>query len=197
MVVMAYRVKLADALILIAATAIGFAWFGYFNRLNFEYDNGHLPLWFHNVVVFVWLMRALPHLLAPVTFSLLILSLRRPRPRLRRLSSQPGTVAAAAVLLAVGVDLVNALFEEMFLNSKGSFDPLPRGSLLAAEYVISGGYESLSVCVAWLLLAASGRWRRGSDWTDFLGIALGVFWLVAPPLATIAQQIDALCSLNH
>lgn len=40
-------------------------------------------------------------------------------------------------------------------------------------------YCGLAVIVAWIALAAAGRWRPRRDWIDLAGIALGVGWIAA------------------
>jgi hypothetical protein len=49
--------------------------------------------------------------------------------------------------------------------------------------------ESLAVAVAWLLLTLSGRWHRERGWIDWLGLSLGVWWLVIPPLLSVLAVV--------
>jgi hypothetical protein len=42
---------------------------------------------------------------------------------------------------------------------------------------------SMAVAAAWLLLAASGRWRSEPGWLDGLGRVLGTFWIAIIPFS--------------
>jgi hypothetical protein len=98
----------------------------------------------------------LPFAGIPVTAppAVLLMRLRRPRPPLRRLATEPGAVACAAVLLG----LLQGSLRGIWLET--------RPILFAPPWV----------AVAWAVLWLSGRWRPGRDWIDRLGQVVGFGW---------------------
>jgi hypothetical protein len=69
------------------------------------------------------------------------------------------------------------------------FRALARGWILAiADY--AGPYfsttafgASAGVAIAWILLAANGRWRSEPHWLDRMGRTLGWFWIAIIPFS--------------
>jgi hypothetical protein len=141
------------------------------------------------VRVFAWWVMSLWHCVAAVTIALLALRFRKPRPTLRRLARQPGTVALGAVVLGVSVDLFRSLDDVVYgIIAEWSF----RRWNHYAYFDIRGAPEGLAVASAWLTLAVGGRWRAGRDWIDRLGLALGVFWLISPPFYKLVEAASWL-----
>ena len=177
-----------DALILVAAVAVGLAWARRF--MNSEaggesYPNSleidPRPTFRHGVEVFDWWAVVLTYVLAPVTVALLALRVRgTPWSQLRRLTRRPGTVACGAVALTVAWDLARSAFEILSGVTSGQ----PYDSVWMFTYLlVSGENAGLAVASAWGLLLASGRWRREPGWLEGAGIALGVFWIAKALLA--------------
>jgi hypothetical protein len=97
------------------------------------------------------------------TVVLLILRLIPPRPPLRDLARQPGLWACGIATMAMAPMIWLHYFRPV---------------------IISG-----AVGLAWLVLAASGRWRSESSWIDKAGRALGFTWLaMLPPFAWFAWR---------
>lgn len=139
------------------------------------------------------------------TPALLALSMRRPRPRWRKLTRQPGIAACgiAAVVLFVqlsGIILRWALawlwpeigsltppqrvFPPMNLWPPGQFPPPspPRSPLRELWLSLSWGlhesaYAGHGIAGAWLIMALGGWWRPERTWIERIGRALGTAWI--------------------
>jgi hypothetical protein len=48
---------------------------------------------------------------------------------------------------------------------------------MAIDHLIA--YAGTAVGVAWAVQVVTGRWLPAADWVEWLGRALGVFWIVA------------------
>jgi hypothetical protein len=112
---------------------------------------------------------------AAATFAVLALRLRRPRPRLRRLMCQPGTVACVAATLVMAVSGPVKHFSSLVATMRY---PWPRYSLILANWPAEIG---LAVAAVWLTLALGGRWRPERSWIDFLGRLVGACWIALAP----------------
>jgi hypothetical protein len=93
-----------------------------------------------------------------MTPAFFVLRLRRPRPPLRALLRQPGTVAGMAMVLGLfwGTGSLITLFPDKF------------DSMNAAPSAIGG-----SVAAAWCALALSRGWEPEPGWIDWVGRVLG------------------------
>jgi hypothetical protein len=87
-----------------------------------------------------------------------VLRLRRPRPPLRALLRQPGTVAGLAMAFGLfwGTGCLLLLFPDKV------------DSMTAAAIAVGG-----TVAVSWVILALSREWQSGPGWVDRLGQLLG------------------------
>jgi hypothetical protein len=187
-----------DALIMIAAIAIGLAWTRYFQNSeaggeSYPYIDGMagpVSAFRHGIELANWWVVGLSYCMAVVTITLLVLRLReRPRKRLRYLTRLPGAVAGGAVSLTVLWDLSYAAIEVLIgITSGGPFD-----SIWEFTYLLQSGENAgVAVAVAWVLLATSGRWRREPGWLDGIGLALGIFWLLQVLLASFVRIVSRL-----
>jgi hypothetical protein len=157
---------LADAMILVAVTAAGFAT----ARACLRAMPGLDPAFAVRVsAVFVALA---------LTIALIPLRLRRPRPR--RPARQPGMIACCAVSLALAFILAEQANHWLKPEpGPASSEPYYRTINLVFNLLRLDLY-SPAVAGAWLALALSGRWRPARDWLDWAGLALGVCWIVSP-----------------
>ena len=89
------------------------------------------------------------------TVVILAMRLLPPRPPARELSRQPGLWACAGATLGLTLIVRVSYFKPVTIPS--------------------------AVGLAWLTLAASGRWCSESSWLDRTGRALGVCWLAMLP----------------
>jgi hypothetical protein len=113
-------------------------------------------------LVFVW------------TLALIPIRLVGPRPPFRRLTRQPGMMAACATMMAIafiGLQFAAGLTVigwdstcELVLGYSSAFVPTLIG---------------LAVSVSWMTLLVGRRWRAEPSWVDRLGRALGVFWILS------------------
>jgi hypothetical protein len=195
------KCTLLDAMALVAATAIGL---GLTRAYSLEVLNNNLepyPLVPRILLtIWAWILAIFP---IPVLWSIALfgLFLRRPRPPLRRLVRQPGFVAAASVTLVAAVRLAGfaTLVARTFGNQFNTlvpsvFDaltvtvtyrgPMKIATIYNSAYFATSAFGiSMAVSAAWLLLAASGRWRLEPKWLDRVGCCLGTFWIAIIPFS--------------
>jgi len=161
------RFTLLDAMVLVAATAVGIAAAVEFAESARRSFGGMPP---RNLLARYWFDAVSP-LLTAWALTLIVLALRPPRARFRRLLSRPGVVvcmasAGAAVLVAIRVTIMVCC-----MTVKGRGDQWIRmfwWNLIPAV--------ASAVAMAWLLILLGGRWRRSADWIDAAGRALGLAW---------------------
>lgn len=171
------RFTTLDAMILIAATApaAGLAWitkqeesWGHF-FIQFEEPSS----WslYYNVLPTVALFTA--PLLSAWTLAWVVLRLRGPRPRRRRLVRQPGVAVALVAALAWSVGGLATLRWGMALHH---MDPSWLDLLIVqfASTTMLGGF---GVAVEWAGSALAGRWKPERGWVNRMGRVLGVGWV--------------------
>lgn len=175
------RMTLLDALVLVAATGV-MLW-----MYRDLFDREDIPTslrTFEDIIGAAnWLSSLFPCATA-WTMALLVLSLRGPRPPLRKLSRQPGFVAllTASVIILVGIP-VGVISECSFYAATGH-------SIATIDWNDAGLYHlgslpkmiSFAIAAAWIVLAICGRWRANAHWIDRLGRATGVFWISVIPI---------------
>ena len=119
--------------------------------------------------------RSLPALIA-ASLALGIVVVRRADRPDRRRRWGPGRVAAAIALIVVGLLAANDYLVRtpyFRLGQRGDYHDDSLSSWLAIARSTGG-----AILAAWLLMAASGRWRVGRGWRERLGFGLGVAWLL-------------------
>jgi hypothetical protein len=181
------RFRVGDAVTFTAATAVGlaatrhvwkycgYAWF-------WNLDDGWTPAATLRRLSTAFAV-ALPGL-AAWTAAVLAARLAPPRPPVRRIALQPGSVACGLALMVVIAETIGAAASlAYFENSKGYLGAKWRGSgvtswlhtnvLVTAPYTIS-----FAVLAGWAVLLLSRRARPEPSWIDRLGRALGVCWIV-------------------
>jgi hypothetical protein len=170
------RFTLLDSMILVAATAAGYAvvqWssplFGVgaiLDLLREMVSSGDI-----GATVALLSLIAMP-VMASWSLALIPLRLIGPRPRWRRLARQPGLVAALAVATALG--FVAMLTAVIFLGRAwGSLSGFEDLALIFLPVVFG-----MAVLAAWVALVAGRRWRPEPSWVDRLGRALGLLWIL-------------------
>jgi hypothetical protein len=164
----ARRFSVLDAMILVAATAVGFGGIRACSPAFYSYQYTPIPPppWLNwlAVVLSNWAFYLSP-LPAAWTFAALVLRLRSPRPPLRRLMRQPGTVASFAATMLILIGVVHYLLD---VHNPSSHD----GPFQYTSFSLGCG-----VAAAWLILALSMRWRAERSWIDRLGRVLGAYWI--------------------
>lgn len=174
---------LLDAAALVAAVAFGLAWFRFVGWHRWTSWGGARGLtsprdwvyWKDHALRAAQMATPFAAALAP---TLLALSLRSPRPRLRRLGRRPGVVAclAASVALADRAVGVASLTWKTYLTDFRWRDDFQSACLFLPHE------EGLAVAVAWLVLGLSGRLRPEPTWLDRAGRALGACFLACAAL---------------
>ncbi len=175
------RFTLLDAMILVAATAVGYA--GVRVTYHIMRVNPGEFLQFASVgdflnLTFVLSLLAMP-VLASWTLTLIPLRLLAPRPRFRRLARQPGFAAAVAPTMAAMFLTPPIAFGEILSMNQSHWDPF------LVIYPLVPASLGVSVVVAWSLLLLGRRWRAEPSWIDRLGRALGAIWILLGLLAAI------------
>jgi hypothetical protein len=122
-----------------------------------------------NITVVYGLLSYVLPFLAAWTPALLFLRLRQPRPRLRYVFRQPGTVACVAATLAMSIEL---FFVVPLLAFSSRF--------WEVESLFFVGYSpevSFAIIGSWSALALTGRARTEPGWIDLAGRITGAAWL--------------------
>ncbi len=157
------RFHLWDAMILVAAMAVGLAIArvalsqGYPRRLISPRDHLLYAIERGHAAVF--------SCVAALTAAFLPLRLRRPIPAFPRVCTQPGFVACCIAIVQLMEGAVIASFAET----------APHTFALALSPAIG-----ISVAGAWLILWFNGWWKAEPGWNDAMGRVLGVCWIVMP-----------------
>lgn len=160
---------LLDAMLLTAATAVGFVAFRDYWPLYFRYNSVASQDRAFNLIVHCPAFLALPWMIC-----VLGLRLKGPRPRARLLAREPGVVACAAALVAATLGGLKIALWMAFRPWRSRADglwPWDQAWYMIMEYVYP------SVAFAWLTLAISGRWRADPGWQDRLGRVLGAYFV--------------------
>jgi hypothetical protein len=184
------RFSLLDALVLVAAIALGFAWVRAIEVRDSRRGFRTLSGWDYVDLASTRLEKGwrtaevyLP-VAAALTIALPVLACRRPGPGLRRLSRRPGFVAPAAVCVALLASAAGAAAvttrDDVFLRGHLSrvedhYDFSFPGDLIPS---VGPAHCGLAVAVGWSLLILGRRWQPSPDWLDRSGRALGLFWLI-------------------
>jgi hypothetical protein len=175
---------LRDAMLLIAATAIGLgAARGchdpFWSRSNRTVEIGS----FDAIALEVsrWILVALPMAWA-WTVALLVIGLQGPRAGLRPRISLPGSAACGAATIALVIDATNllAILTAVALQEGIVWDQDIAAFLYDGmiELSIPGiGSPGIAVTVAWVTLAVTGRWQPEPSWIDRAGRLMGLGWI--------------------
>jgi hypothetical protein len=121
-----------------------------------------------------YVVQSSEQLILIIATVLLLMRMRRPRPPLRALLRQPGTVACLAVTF--GLIWVTGWLHRLFFGRRID------GTVTA---IAVGG----TVALAWTCLALSRRWKAESSWVDRLGRLLGAMAIAVGILALSAFGI--------
>jgi hypothetical protein len=195
--------RLLDAMILVAATAAGFAmmqWISLETDGDYSWSalcegwesfQQHRPAMYHrpagdlkNFLLgssITLAVLAIP-LLSTWTMALIPIRLLGRRPRFRRLARQPGIMAVCAWGVATG-----------FLGLHVVVATLARGGNVVSRLLFSYGMilimpicVGLAVLASWMTLLVGRRWRAEPDWVDRLGRAMGTFWILSGFAAAVS-----------
>jgi hypothetical protein len=179
------RFTLFDAMILVAATAVGLAiarrWTGIAEvkrRLFLSPEDGLLqalaPL--TQRIVLSW------PVVAMWTLALVALRLRRPRPRGRRLFTPAGVVACLVAVVVMGLEFAHVVVIEAedWLQFPQPRHTAARWYEFEFRTIHTTATTSIgfAVATAWVALALARRWRSERSWIDRAGRVVGCLWIV-------------------
>jgi hypothetical protein len=173
------RFTLLDSLVMVAALAGSLALF----RLELPFINGALLFLpdapaitdSDNLVIFnldwqiqqgSWILR---RCLLPLTIAVFILRLRQPRPRYRRLVTQPGFVACLMITLSTLAGGI-LMLSIMAIGGAGWWQNTTE---------LLWGCSGSTLVGAWTLQGLGRRWKPEASWIDRAGRFLGVCWILA------------------
>jgi hypothetical protein len=172
------RFTLLDGMIAVAALAAELA---LIRSLDLGIDwEFHSKIWtdthwfFHSWMIdrlFVQIFALATTVALSSTLAALAYRLRRPRPRRRRLASQPGMAAILAAVAAWTMTLPHVA--PRLSRSLDSIADELLGIDLGTAAVLAG----FGVATRWGMLLLSGRWRSEPSWIDRLGRLVGVGWM--------------------
>jgi hypothetical protein len=172
------RFNMADAMVLIAATAIALAfiqfqgspwilaekWFPPRDNILRPPEDGDLAALTSSFLV-------------PWTIALIILRLQRPRPTRRRLFLRPGFAACA-----IGGAMMVFLCLDEYRQRVIAYQTFAAPSI---QYLVALNYRiSISFATAglWALMAVCGQWHAEASWIDRAGRAVGTLWIILIPM---------------
>lgn len=165
------KFRLLDAIVLIAATAIGFAWLRSDSAMGI-FDG---PSWIETDA------EQLGPLLAVWSIAVLGLRLVPPRPPLRRVVLQPGAAACGAVAFVFTI----YTFRYLVISAAGCRG-IPwylfragggLGPEMIGNTIVSVPYHVVVMAV-WGVLFLSRRCRPEPSWIDRTGRILGLAWIL-------------------
>jgi hypothetical protein len=178
--------RLLDAMILVAAMAMA----GGVMRSVCDGRNGSIEGWWAQLInqepldnwsadiekILVLSLLTMP-VIPMVALALIPVRLAGPRPRFRRLTRQPGLIAACAS--GVAIAMIGLPIVVGALAAGASWDEF--SEMLSSEDEVWSAtmYGGLAVLVSWMTLFVGGRWRAEPSWVDRLGRAMGLCWILA------------------
>jgi hypothetical protein len=166
------KLTLLDTMILTAATATGMALMRSCGRgFQMEPKDWHWPAAI--ILQGTW---SSWYFLTAWGPALLVIRLLPPRPRLRKVLRQPGTVACYAMILPLSVQATTFVI----LTAKEETDAAFMKGFLTQPYFMGeqdAGLVVFSIVGAWLTLVLTGRWRPERNWIDRAGRFLGFAWI--------------------
>jgi hypothetical protein len=167
------RFTIADAMILMAATAAGLALIRS-KGMDFSQPPTNGALRIVNLVFTA--NRATFPFLMTWTPALLILGLMSPRPVWRRLFRQPGMAACSAATLVMAIELIPFVLYAMTLGVETA---ISKGFLVRMNQLVVTYAQNVPFSIegAWATLVLSGLWRCERTWIDRVGTILGIVWI--------------------
>jgi hypothetical protein len=192
------RLSISDILIAIAAVALGMLILraylpGHANRLRYLFTGSGDPTGLSRC--HEWAYGPVSCLVVPLMAAVIVMRLRRPRPRRGRLVDQPGLVACVAVIASLipGLIWIATICHRPGFQRAGGFQQV---------WYIAIRWADSAVLGSWLALAMSRRWRPEQSWIDRTGRALGLYWILllftvlAIPCLERIQRLLALGGLT-
>lgn len=169
------RFTLADAMILVAATAVGLA-------MARAYDPGFTSPSPPRFLKRGWGEPAC--VIVALALALILLRWRRPRPRLRHMLLRPGMAAcwalATAVAVSIVIEVTHFALHGPHNTAQVLFNLVWYGSAWKMPWAVGG---------AWLTLAIMGRWPPATGGIERAGRVIGFYWCLYPVLEAAAPAL--------
>ena len=191
----ARKFTMADRMILFAGCAAGIAWtWSYFEENVREMVEIEWRFRLH------YLIDLARPALASIGVALFVCRLRSPRPTLRRLARQPGTVAPACMILSFATEgaillagralkpVVDRLWP-IIPRLGGDAFTITYSSLLWTFTTIDPGPI---IVASWISLMAVGRWKPEPTWIDRTGRCLGACWIISSFASRLSRLVGAM-----
>jgi hypothetical protein len=204
------RFTLLDAMVLLAATAVGLTMAVDYGETSleenilFRYGTGeddrpYFPVrpwggWTIAKLLYCSPRAAqiLPPFLVAWSAALLVLRMVRPRPEVRGLFTQPGVTACVVSLAASAIGITARVLKNYYrcvMTAWGEIDsPF---YMLDCAFPIVASYAAFGVVVTWGILGAGRRLDAEPTWIDRFGRAIGVLWVVVV-LGDVAIDMEDL-----
>jgi hypothetical protein len=179
------RLTLLDVMVFVAATGLGFG----LARIEWEATKWAFPGWSLGDRPWLDLFQLV---LTATGLGTIVLRLLPPRPRLRQLAREPGTLALIGILATVATDSVGTI-PHWFVF--GQSDIEHRWGIALVSYLRQiGSYLRLgpAVVLAWTIGAIQGLNWREADWVEWIGRAIGAAFVVLWITHTILDILACL-----
>jgi hypothetical protein len=177
------KLRVADCLILVAATAVGLAASRAITPREFtlQTSGGSATMLQHGGWSLMFIAQFTAELssiavipsLAFWTLASLLLRLQGPRPAWRRLSRQPGMMACLIATIAIGLSATVSIMSWVMTDQEYNTE-----AWLNWQIGVGSIQTGVAVFWCWVTMALSGRWRPEPSWLDRLCRLLGSFWVV-------------------
>jgi hypothetical protein len=195
------RFGIGDALLLLAATAIGLAVMRTMgNPLRLVWEPGSASV----LSQFLFITRTFPTIAAPLLLvwsaAMIVLRLRKPRPNRRRLWSQPGLLACVAAISpfvwTAAILAAAHLAHQARVSLRASPQPGDALFVLNGEQyvqIVMGEYTHATpaILLVWFAAWCYGSLRPERSWIDRAGRALAAAWIA---LTVIPMTVSLLLS---
>ncbi len=185
------RFSIADVMILVPAAAVAAALLrpymsGFARVLGYLSGamNDPWSLWRG----YFWLRGPGSCVVVPWMAAMIVIRLRRPRPRRIRLASQPGFAACLAVMAS----LLPGLAWYASIRHRPGFRR-PEG--FEQTWAIITHWSDTAVVGSWIALALARRWRPEPTWIDRMGRVLGGYWMFLLFGGLALEWMDSLLKL--
>lgn len=167
---MTRRFSIFDAMILVAATAVGLTLSRWVEAGRVARTPFPLGRFFDWIVLERWASLAFAW-----SLGLFLIALRPPRPRIARLARRPGFLASAVTVGTASAGFLLATAEVAIRR-----DPPGMSHHYAPGYYLGSAIAPVPYGIggAWLALGLGRRWAPRRSWDDRVGRLLGGFWLV-------------------
>jgi hypothetical protein len=163
------KATIADAMLLIIGVGLAFsAWRGIM----------WMPMWRgvpESFQLYHFRALAMVAFLIPLSLSLLAIVLRPPRPRFRRLASEPAVVVGLSAFFVLVIDTALLL---MLMGLVGWSMSTFTGGKVIYYCRLLAEQTGMAISTTWLIQAVSGRCRRPRSWIDISAWVLGAWWII-------------------